>query len=94
MELMINNFETEAIVITAPTGVAAINICENTLQSRLSVPVKSANFTELKNDSLRKFQKKIKNLKFIVMDEMSMIGVRMLHHIESQCSSIFPNNKE
>ena len=46
IELMMNNFGTEAIVITAPTGVAAINISRNTLHSRLSIPVKSANFTE------------------------------------------------
>ena len=58
MELMINNFGTEAIVITAPTGVASINISGNTLHSRLSIPVKSANFNKLKNDLLRKLQKK------------------------------------
>ena len=28
------------------------------------------------------------------MDEMPMIGARILHYIESRCSSIFPNNKE
>ena len=28
------------------------------------------------------------------MDDMSMISARMLHHIKSQCSSIFANNKK
>ena len=66
MGLMINKFGTKAIVITAPTEVAAINIGENALHSRLSIPVKSAKFTELKNDSLRKYQKKNQHFKFII----------------------------
>ena len=52
---MINNFGTQAIVITVPTEVAAMNIGGNTLHSRSSIPVKSVNFTELKNDSFCKF---------------------------------------
>ena len=78
MELIINNFGTEAIEITATTEVAAINIGGNTLHSRLPIPVKSAYVTESKNDSLCEFQKKNQNLEFIIMEEMSMIGARML----------------
>ena len=91
MQLVIQNFGREAIAITAPTGVAAINIGGNTIHTQFSIPIKPAAFSKLENEPLRKFQTKNKGLKFIIMDEMSMIGARLLHHIESRCSSIFPN---
>ena len=82
------------IAIIAPTGVAAINIGGNTIHRQFSIPIKYTTFSKLKNDLLRKFQIKNKYLKFIIMDEMSMIGARLLHYIESRCSLIFPNDSE
>ena len=69
---------------------AAINIGGCTLHSRFSLPLNSSTFTELTNETLRNFQIRNKNLKFLIMDEMSMIGARMLHNIEKRRSCIFP----
>ena len=85
MQLVIQNFGRKAIAITAPTEVAAINIGGNTINTQFSIAVKSATLSKLENEPLSKFQNKNTDLKFIIMDEMSMIGARLLHHIESQC---------
>ena len=71
-----------------------MNIGGNTIHTQFSIPIKSAKFSELKNEPLRKFQIKNKDLKFIIMDKMSMVGARLLHHIECRCSPIFPNDSE
>ena len=91
---IIENFDQEAIAVTAPTKVAAINIGGCTLYSRFSLTLKSSTFAELTNETLRKFQRKNKNLKFIIMDEMSMIEAGILSNIEKRCSCIFPNKTE
>ncbi|CAB0043525.1 unnamed protein product [Trichogramma brassicae] len=38
------------------------------------------------DESLQHFQSKHKNLKFVIIDEMSMVGARMLHQIERRCT--------
>ena len=78
--MVIQDFGREEIATTAPTGVAAINIGGTyTLYycTQLSTPIKSTTFSKLENEPLRKFQIKNKDLKFIIMDEMSVIGAKL-----------------
>ena len=63
MHLVIQNFGREAIAMTAPTKVAAINIRGNTIHTQFSIPIKSATFSKLKNEPLHEFQIKNKDLK-------------------------------
>ena len=60
-------------LLLGPTGVSAINIGGATIHSVLKIPTKRKNFKELKGESARKFCDMIENVKFIIIDEYSMI---------------------
>ncbi|XP_074596436.1 uncharacterized protein LOC141851589 [Brevipalpus obovatus] len=71
-----------AIRVCAPTGAAAVNIEGNTIHSLLRVPLNIKKMQSLNGEAARKFQSEMKDLKFIIIDEMSMIGARLLNVIE------------
>ena len=80
--------------MVAPTGAAAVNVNGNTIHSKFKILHNIQLFKDLKDEQLRKFQLQNKNLKFIVIDEMSMVGARLLHLIDRRCRDIFPNIAE
>ncbi|XP_014227238.1 uncharacterized protein LOC106652660 [Trichogramma pretiosum] len=84
----------EAIAVTAPTGAAALNINGSRLHSFFKISIFYTKFESLKDESLQHFQLKHKNLRFVIIDEMSLVGVRMLHQVERRCSDIFPEINE
>ena len=45
----------DAIIVTAPTGAAAVNINGNTIHSKFRIPYKLTTFKDLTRESLRKF---------------------------------------
>jgi len=89
-----NTFGVDSIEIAAPTGMAAINIKGNTLHSLFKLPLQTSTYKPLTPHSTRQLQLKFKNLKFIIIDEMSLIGARMLSQIEKRCREMFPNSDE
>uniref|UniRef100_A0ABD2W733 ATP-dependent DNA helicase n=1 Tax=Trichogramma kaykai TaxID=54128 RepID=A0ABD2W733_9HYME len=54
----------------------------------------SIKFEPLSGESLRKYQLSNKNIKFVIIDEMSMVGGRLLHQIEKRCHDLFPTSDE
>ena len=73
---------SEAIIITAPKSAAAVNINGNTIHSKFKLPFNASAFKDLKDEALRKFQLRYKNLKSIMIEKKSMVGARLLHQIE------------
>ena len=80
------------IVVLAPTGVAAFNIDGATIHSKLSLPIKHDNL-ELKGEKLKKLQDKLKNVRYVIIDEKSMVGRRMLALIDKRLRHAFPEHK-
>ena len=78
-------FGEEAVVVAAPTGQAAINIDGKTLHSQFLIPKSSAKFADLSGQRQLDFQNEMAQVKFIIVDEMSMVGLEMLHFIERRC---------
>jgi len=72
--------ERNGYQILAPTGVAAVNIDGKTIHSFLKIPV-NGQILPLNGDNLRRFQLQFTRLRFIIIDEYSMIGFRLLHKI-------------
>uniref|UniRef100_A0A158P537 ATP-dependent DNA helicase n=1 Tax=Tetranychus urticae TaxID=32264 RepID=A0A158P537_TETUR len=70
----------DSVAILAPTGVAAININGKTIHSYLNIGIEKQH-KRLQGESLRKFQLKMQNVKVLIFDEMSMIGLRLLEKI-------------
>ena len=92
--MVIENFRKEAIAVRALTGAVAINISGSAIHSQFSLPLNPLIFSKLYNEPLRRFQMKNQHLEFNVVDEMSMIGARMLYHIEIRCSDMYSDNEK
>ncbi|KAK3924142.1 ATP-dependent DNA helicase [Frankliniella fusca] len=81
---VIKQIGQEAVVILAPTGVAAKNVSGSTIHSFLKFGRKSNSVQPLVGEELLAFQDEGKNLKILLIDEYSMIGCRMMAGIEQR----------
>ena len=68
--------------LTATTGIAAFHIHGVTIHSLLQLPIRGQNNTELQGSALMRLQEKLKNKKYIIIDEMSMLGQNSLTWID------------
>ncbi|KAL7297052.1 hypothetical protein TKK_0009478 [Trichogramma kaykai] len=84
----------DAIAIIAPTGAAALNVNGSTIHSFFKIPIFHNKFEPLNSHSQRNFQLEHKALKFLIIDEMSMIGAKTLGEIESRCHELFPSRDD
>ncbi|KJZ74108.1 hypothetical protein HIM_06354 [Hirsutella minnesotensis 3608] len=73
----------------APTGVASNQIMGTTLHSLLRLPVDRA-FTELSPADVNALQKKLRDVRYIVIDEKSMLGLRQLSWIDKRLRQVCP----
>lgn len=64
-------------LLTGTTGMAAFNIGGRTLHSTLHIPINSPP-TDLQGNSLQCLQLTIQYVKYLVIDEMSMLGQRTM----------------
>ena len=64
-------------LLTGTTGMAAYNICGKTLHSTIQIPINNT-VTDLQGNSLRRLQQTFENKLYLLLDEMSMMGQRMM----------------
>ena len=66
------------VLLTAPTGKAAFNIHGMTLHSAFALPVTEFNgeMPDLSSDVCNTLRSKLSSLKVIIIDEISMVGVK------------------
>lgn len=69
-----------AYQVLAPTGQAAVNVDGTTIHSFLKIPAQGE-MRPLNGPALRSIQLAFKSIKFIIIDEYSMIGKRLLQKI-------------
>jgi len=79
------------IIRLAPTGIAAFNIHGATLHQALLLPVRGA-FSRLDGQQLLRLQGRFKPIRFIIIDEKSMIGRKMLSRVDFRLREAFPEN--
>ncbi|EEQ31187.1 ATP-dependent DNA helicase PIF1 [Microsporum canis CBS 113480] len=77
------------IALTAPTGVAAFNIGGRTLHSLLRLPMKSS-YNPLPTGSLATLQDAVRHVRYVVIDEKSMVGLTMMANIKRRLRELFP----
>ena len=70
-------------LLTATTGMASFNICGKTLHSALQLPVRSIQH-ELQGATLQRLQLRMKDKCYLIIDEMSMIGHRMMAWVDKR----------
>ena len=65
------------VVVAAPTGLAAFNIGRTTIHRLLSLPVehgKPADYSRLQQEQLTLLKATLKNVKLLIIDEVSMVS--------------------
>ncbi|KJK85038.1 hypothetical protein H633G_11133 [Metarhizium anisopliae BRIP 53284] len=77
----------------APTGVAGNQISGTTLHSVLHLPINN-DFKPLSTIDKAQLQMKLKDIKYLIIDEKSMLGLRQLSWIDDRLREAFPNRNE
>ena len=74
----------QACILTGTTGMASYNICGKTLHSTLQLPIKTATHVQqdLQGSALQRLQLTMKDKSYLIIDEMSMMGQRMLAWVD------------
>ena len=79
----------QKVLIAAPTGVAAFNVQGATLHSLLSLPTKGE-FRPLEGHQLQQLQDRWNGVQYLIIDEMSMMGRKMLGQVDYRLRQAFP----
>ena len=74
----------DTCLLTGTTGLAGFNICGTTLHSTLQLPVQSHNNQELQGGSLARLQQRVTGKNYLIIDEMSMLGQRMMSWVDKR----------
>ena len=82
------------IIMLTSTGVVAFNINRITVYSRLSIPIiNDSKHIDIKGEQLKQLQNRLKDVRYVVIDEKSMVGRQMLALIDIQLQQAFSENK-
>ena len=82
------------VMRSAPTGVAANGIQDTTLPPLLCLPVGSGSFEPLSAPDVAAAQARLRPLRYLVIDEKSMIALETMGFIDSRLRQIFPQSTE
>ena len=80
-------------VVAAPTGAAARNIGGSTLHSLLAIPAKKGGgdgVSPLKDARLLALQETFADVRYLVIDEKSMVGARVLAAVDARLRQAYP----
>lgn len=83
----------EQLNVSAPTGAAAFIIDGKTLHTLLSLPTKGG-FKELEGNRLHTLQQLLSGVKYIIIDEMSMVGRKIFGEIDRCLRQVFPHHAQ
>lgn len=84
------------VVVAAPTGLAAFNIGGTTIHRLLSLPVehgKPADYSRLQQEQLTLLKAIPKDIKLLIIDEVSMVSSLTLLFIHMRMTEIFNCNE-
>ncbi len=84
------NPELPTVLLMAPTGVAAINIDGTTVNTGLAIPKDTGDYLPAMSDQRKtQYRLSLKDLKLVIVDEISMVGNTSLLHIHQRLKEIF-----
>ena len=79
------------VLIAAPTGIAALNVEGSTIHSTFSIPVSNygrSTYETMSHDKKASLRNSLKNLKIVIIDEISMVGYTTLLQIHRRLQDI------
>lgn len=77
--------------VCAPTGFAAYNVDGSTLHSLFNLPTKD-DFRQLERQKLQEIQESLKDMNYLIIDEMSMVGRKIFGQADQRLRQIFPHH--
>lgn len=80
-------FGSDSYIVMAPTGAAAANIDAATIHATLKINIDFL-LQDLRSEALTKLQDDLKNCRFVIIDEMSLIGCSLLKKIDLRLRQI------
>ena len=81
--------------VCAPTGTAAFNIMGETLHRTLSLPVPiTSELPQLAGEQLQALQTRLEGMRLLVIDEMSMVGRKLLRAVDLRLRQAFPHQAD
>lgn len=80
----------EHMCVVAPTGMASYNNEGYTLHSLFSLTTK-ADFKDLQGEKLHKMQESLALMKYLIIDEISMVGRKMFGQTDRRLRQVFPH---
>ena len=84
------NPELPTVLLMAPTGVATINIDGTTVNTGLAIPTEVGHHLPAMSDQRKtQYTLSLKDLKLIIIDDISMVGSTTLFHIYQRLKEIF-----
>ena len=75
----------ECCIVTAFFGMASFNVKGKTLHSILRLPIRGKYRNSLKGPALLKLQEAMNGIKYLIIDEFSVVGQNMLGWIDKRC---------
>jgi len=81
--------QTHALKVTAPTGIAASNICGSTIHSLLSLLNEN-----LMGACLHALQDTMKDIRLLIIDEYSFLSIPMFDTLDCQLHKAFPSKAD
>jgi exonuclease III len=89
-----SNPDDTKVLLSAPTGKAAYLIKGNTLHSIFAIPANQGfSYTPLASDKLNTLRSKFCQLKFLIIDEVSMVGNHMFSFINQRLQQIMGSSQ-
>lgn len=93
-ELLDQELGCDSYLLAAPTGAAAVLINGKTVHSIFKLPRQSKNYKPLTGEAARSLCNKMQNVKYLILDEYSMIGCKTLAMINKRCKEAKGNENE
>lgn len=81
----VKNLLQQSCAVTATTGKAAFNIHGCTIHSLLKFPVGAKGNKDLTGQNIIKLQNSLKEIRYIIIDEYSMLGQKIFAWVDKRC---------
>jgi ATP-dependent DNA helicase PIF1 len=82
------------VVRGSPTGVAAYNMIGKTIHSLFRLPVKKDDYATLSAQARKTLQEAWNHVKYLILDEKSMVSLKLFSWVDRRCREIWPANDD
>lgn len=89
-----NDVDNVCVIVSAPTGCAAFNVNGMTCHNAFNLPASQNRnaFADLPESKANELRFRYRNVQLFIIDEISMIGSRMLEWIDNRLRQLFDQN--